>query len=118
MTFPFSLSFSIPILQFELRHDRVKVFEQPSRNQSMVLLPRRREAQDELNSVAAQHLGQVVHIGWPHLIKAKVESIASRDQVVDRDGTRSNEPRRFDSDCKSLEEQLSGCKQNQILISF
>lgn len=98
-------------LQFELRHYRVKVFEQPSRNQSMVLLPRQREAQDAIQSVAAQYLGQVVYIGWPHLIKAKVESVASRDQVVDRDGVRSNEPRRFDSDCKLLEEQLSYCLQ-------
>ncbi|EDW06116.2 uncharacterized protein Dmoj_GI16439, partial [Drosophila mojavensis] len=93
---------------FELRHDRVKVFEQPSRNQSMVLMPRQREAQDSLQSVAAQHLGQVVYIGWPHLIKAKVESVATRDQVVDRDGIRANEPRRFDSDCKSLEEHFTG----------
>ncbi|XP_032296461.1 5'-3' exoribonuclease 1 isoform X2 [Drosophila virilis] len=92
---------------FDLRYDRVKVFEQASRNQSMVLLPKRRHQQDTLTSVASQYLGQVVHIGWPHLIKAKVESVATRDQIVDKDGVRANESRYFESDCKALEEHFT-----------
>ncbi|KAI8034695.1 hypothetical protein M5D96_012518 [Drosophila gunungcola] len=92
---------------FELRHDRVKVFEQVSRNQNMVLMPRRRQLEDTLEAVAGQYLEQVVHIGWPHLIKAKVVRVATREQRVDEEGISPNDPRRFDSECKSLQEQLS-----------
>ncbi|XP_026838294.1 5'-3' exoribonuclease 1 [Drosophila erecta] len=92
---------------FELRHDRVKVFEQVSRNQNMVLKPRKRQLEDTLEAVAGQYLEQVVHIGWPHLVKAKVVRVATRDQRVDEEGIAQNDSRRFDSECKMLEEHFT-----------
>ncbi|XP_017029201.1 5'-3' exoribonuclease 1 isoform X2 [Drosophila kikkawai] len=92
---------------FELRNDRVKVFEQASRNQNMVLKPRQRQLEDTLEAVASQYLGQVVHIGWPHLIKAKVVRVATREQRVDEEGIAQNDGRRFDSECKSLQEHFT-----------
>ncbi|XP_016949541.1 5'-3' exoribonuclease 1 isoform X2 [Drosophila biarmipes] len=92
---------------FELRHDRVKVFEQVSRNQNMVLKPRKRPLEDTLEAVAGQYLEQVVHIGWPHLIKAKVVRVATRDQRVDEEGLSANDSRRFDSECKTLQEHFT-----------
>ncbi|KAH8280639.1 hypothetical protein KR054_003132, partial [Drosophila jambulina] len=92
---------------FELRSDRVKVFEQASRNQNMVLKPRQRQLEDTLEAVAGQYLGQVVHIGWPHLIKAKVVRVATRDQRVDEEGIVQNESRRFESECKALQEHFT-----------
>ncbi|XP_017064851.1 5'-3' exoribonuclease 1 [Drosophila eugracilis] len=91
---------------FELRQDRVKVFEQSSRNQSMVLKPRKRQL-DTLEAVAGQYLEQVVHIGWPHLIKAKVVRVVTRDQRVDEEGISTYESRRFDSECKTLKEHFT-----------
>lgn len=88
-----------------MRHERIKVFEQPSRNQSVVLLPKPRELEDTLEAVAAAYLGQVIYIGWPHLIKAKVESVATMEQIVDQSGVRANDARRFEIDVKALEEQ-------------
>jgi len=73
----------------------------------MVLKPRKRQLEDSLEAVAGQYLEQVVHIGWPHLIKAKVVRVATRDQRVDEEGLSANESRRFDSECKTLQEQLS-----------
>ncbi|XP_039227634.1 5'-3' exoribonuclease 1 isoform X2 [Drosophila yakuba] len=92
---------------FELRHDRVKVFEQVSRNQNMVLKPRKRQLEDTLEAVAGQYLEQVVHIGWPHLVKAKVVRVATRDQRVDVEGIAQNDSRRFDSECKTLQEHFT-----------
>lgn len=90
-----------------MRHERIKVFEQPSRNQSVVLLPKPRALEDTLEAVASAYLGQVVYIGWPHLIKAKVDSVATMEKVVDQSGVRANDARRFEMDVKALEEQLS-----------
>lgn len=95
------------LFQFELRNDRVKVFEQVSRNQNIVLKPRKRQLEDTLTAVASQYLGKVIHVGWPHLVKAIVVRVATRDQRVDSEGITLNDSRRFDSECKALQEQLS-----------
>ncbi|SPP89994.1 blast:5'-3' exoribonuclease 1 [Drosophila guanche] len=92
---------------FELRHGRVKVFEQVSRNQNMVLMPRKQTMDDSLDSFAARYLEKVVHIGWPHLIMAKVVMVATRNQCIDKEGKSSNESRRFDMECKTLQEHFS-----------
>ncbi|XP_032580965.1 5'-3' exoribonuclease 1 [Drosophila sechellia] len=91
---------------FELRNDRVKVFEQVSRNQNIVLKPRKSPLEDTLEAVASQYLGKVIHIGWPHLVKAMVVRVATRDQRVDSDGIAPNDSRRFDSECKALQEHF------------
>ncbi|KAH8408891.1 hypothetical protein KR009_003363, partial [Drosophila setifemur] len=92
---------------FKLRHDRVKVFEQMSRNQNVQLMPRLRRPETSLEEVCAKYLEQVAYIGWPHLIKAKVVRIATRDQRVDDSGIFANESRRFDSEVKTLQEHFT-----------
>lgn len=71
----------------------------------MVLKPLKGPLADTLEAVAGKFLEQVVHIGWPHLIKAKVVRVATRDQKVDSEGLTVNDARRFESECKSLQEQ-------------
>ncbi|XP_017089098.2 5'-3' exoribonuclease 1 isoform X1 [Drosophila bipectinata] len=93
--------------EFEIRNDRVKVFEQVSRNQNMVLKPLKGPLADTLDAVAGKFLEQVVHIGWPHLTKAKVVRVATRDQKVDNEGITVNDARRFESECKSLQEHFT-----------
>ncbi|XP_030381323.1 5'-3' exoribonuclease 1 isoform X2 [Scaptodrosophila lebanonensis] len=91
---------------FELRHARIKVFVQPSRNENLILMPKKRDLLDSFNSVADLYLQKIVYVGWPHLIKAMVVKVATRDQIVDEKGLHSNESRRFDMECKSLQEHF------------
>ncbi|KAH8399870.1 hypothetical protein KR215_003675, partial [Drosophila sulfurigaster] len=92
---------------FELRADRVRIFDQPSRNQSVVLLPKLRSFENTIFNVASMFLEQIVHIGWPHLIKAKVERICTEDQSIDQQGIKPNEARRFETDRTTLEDHFS-----------
>lgn len=49
---------------------KVKVFEQPSRGDNMIIkiIPNEKFASD---SIPADCLGETVYVGWPHLVEAK-----------------------------------------------
>ncbi|XP_072940485.1 5'-3' exoribonuclease 1 [Epargyreus clarus] len=57
---------------------RVKVFDQPSRNESMIveLLPEK-DTNPKLETIAQELLGKVIWVGWPHLTRAKVVSVSN-----------------------------------------
>lgn len=66
----------------ELKMAHVKVFEQPSRNESMILkvIPEEIFSGDK---IPVDLLGTSVYIGWPHLVEASVVSISnSRRKLV------------------------------------
>lgn len=65
---------------------RVKVFHQPTRNESMIISID--EVQDEMDmETAAKHfMDKEVYIGWPHLREAKVHAISDAKTKVEKTG--------------------------------
>ncbi|XP_075158427.1 5'-3' exoribonuclease pacman [Haematobia irritans] len=92
--------------KFELRCARVKVFDFPARNENMILQPVPRKNFDDIFSVAEQMLNQIVYIGWPHLVKAKVVGISSKEKYIDVDGIKDMEPKIYDLHLKAVNEHL------------
>ncbi|VVD04059.1 unnamed protein product [Leptidea sinapis] len=61
-----------------LKKCRVKVFDQPSRNESMIVQVLPEESTNPpLEKVASELLGKVIWAGWPHLTRAKVISVSN-----------------------------------------
>ncbi|XP_055678053.1 5'-3' exoribonuclease 1 isoform X2 [Lutzomyia longipalpis] len=58
---------------------RVKVFEQPSLNPSMIihLDPQSNDLDGDIRTVARNLVGKEVFIGWPHLVEARVTAISN-----------------------------------------
>lgn len=59
-------------MQAELKNARVKVFEQPSRSESMII---KIEEQSEPEDFPWELVGANVFVGWPHLNEARIVSI-------------------------------------------
>ncbi|XP_060517739.1 5'-3' exoribonuclease 1 [Cylas formicarius] len=55
----------------QLQRAKVKVFEQPSRNESMIV----NIISDGGDDIPWELLGNIVWVGWPHLLEAKVSAI-------------------------------------------
>ncbi|XP_066597922.1 5'-3' exoribonuclease 1 isoform X2 [Prorops nasuta] len=73
-----------PTLQFiehtgKLENAKVKVFEQPSRGENMILYVTNKKSTGDLKELASELLGNVVHVNWPHLTEAKVMAISNCD---------------------------------------
>ncbi|XP_053603077.1 5'-3' exoribonuclease 1 isoform X2 [Plodia interpunctella] len=73
---------------------KVQVFDQPSRNENMMiqLIPEP-YVNDPVETVAQELLGKVIWAGWPHLTKAKVISVsneAKRLHYVDKENNNVN----------------------------
>ncbi|CAH0626780.1 unnamed protein product [Chrysodeixis includens] len=63
--------------QTSLKKCKVKVFDQPSRNESMIVeVIKESENEDPLEKAALDLLGKVIWVGWPHLTRAKVISVS------------------------------------------
>ncbi|CAK1552844.1 unnamed protein product [Leptosia nina] len=62
----------------EVKKSKVKVFDQPSRNENMIvkLLPDE-DTNPPLQRLAEKLLGKVIWVGWPHLTRAKVVSVSN-----------------------------------------
>ncbi|XP_041976065.1 5'-3' exoribonuclease 1 isoform X2 [Aricia agestis] len=62
-----------------IRKCKVKVFDQPSRNDSMIIeiAAPADQAFASLEKVAQEYLGKVVWVSWPHLTRAKVLSVSN-----------------------------------------
>ncbi|CAN6599240.1 5'-3' exoribonuclease 1 [Trichomonascus vanleenenianus] len=54
----------------------VKVFQQPSRNESLILTVKNAYASETANALAEKLIGESVYIGWPYLQEAKVCAIS------------------------------------------
>ncbi|KAM7349373.1 5'-3' exoribonuclease pacman isoform 1-T2 [Cochliomyia hominivorax] len=93
--------------KFEIKNARVKVFDYPSRNENMLLQPERRKNMDDIYAVAEKYLNQIVFIGWPHLVKAKVVGISNKEKYIDVDGIKDLESKLFDLYVKTAHEHLS-----------
>lgn len=80
---------------------RVKVFHQPTRNESMII--RIDETPDEMDiETAAKHfIDKEVYIGWPHLREAKVHGITDAKTKIEKTGAEQ-----FDSGIGNTEFKL------------
>lgn len=83
----------------------MRVFEQPSRNETLILKPQSRKGFDDLFSVAGKFLNQIVYTGWPHLIKAKVVGISDKEKYIDANGIKDMEPKMYQLHVKAAQEQ-------------
>ncbi|XP_054727908.1 5'-3' exoribonuclease 1 isoform X2 [Anastrepha obliqua] len=92
---------------FDVKFARVRVFDQPSRNESVILKPQNRERFDDVYSVAEKCLNQSIYIGWPHLIKAKVVGISSKEKYIDTSGMKDMDPKLFQIHMKTAQEHLA-----------
>ncbi|XP_054086782.1 5'-3' exoribonuclease 1 isoform X3 [Zeugodacus cucurbitae] len=92
---------------FELKFARVRVFEQPSRSENLILKPHLRKGFDDIYHVAEKYLNQIVYTGWPHLIKSKVVGISNKEKYIDGEGIKDMEPRLFQIHMKTAQEHLS-----------
>ncbi|KAJ2946889.1 hypothetical protein O0L34_g16222 [Tuta absoluta] len=64
--------------QTTLKKCKVKVFDQPSRNENMIIQLQHDSSQEPgLDEVARLMLGQTIWVGWPHLTRAKVISVSN-----------------------------------------
>lgn len=64
--------------QSSLKKCRVKVFDQPSRNESVIIqIIRDPQQEEQLEDVAKNYLGKIIWVGWPHLTRAKVISVSN-----------------------------------------
>ncbi|KAG7299899.1 hypothetical protein JYU34_016922 [Plutella xylostella] len=63
-----------------IKKNKVKVFDQPSRNENMIVEIIRSEPEPSLEAVARQMLGQLIWVQWPHLTRAKVISVSNEKQ--------------------------------------
>ncbi|XP_012550791.2 5'-3' exoribonuclease 1 [Bombyx mori] len=72
---------------------KVKVFDLPARNSSVIIELIRDKDEDSLERVANELLGKVIWVGWPHLTRAKVISVSNektRLHYVDKQNNNVN----------------------------
>ncbi|XP_061709907.1 5'-3' exoribonuclease 1 isoform X1 [Cydia pomonella] len=61
-----------------LKKCKVKVFDQPSRNENMIVeLIRESNTEPQLEKIAQDFLGKIIWVGWPHLTKSKVITVSN-----------------------------------------
>ncbi|XP_053692331.1 5'-3' exoribonuclease 1 [Sabethes cyaneus] len=89
-----------------LKELRIKVFNYPSRNPSMVVvLDHPQEKVRPTEQIAEDLLGRVVYVSWPHLTEAKVVKVSDATNVYEKDqGRRENNSKFFDSCVRSIVE--------------
>lgn len=75
-----------------LKAAKVKVFEEASRNPSMVLiLQEQQKAAMVAKDLAAKILGQEVWVYWPHMVEALVDQVWTKDTRFRLDGGKKSE---------------------------
>lgn len=70
----------------KLRMERVKVFEQPSRNESMIIQIDENRPEVSTEELADKYLGKEVYIGWPHLREATIIGVSDENVKIMKNG--------------------------------
>lgn len=86
---------------------RVKVFNFPSKNDSMVVcLDDAPKERPDTATLARELLDKIVYVSWPHLMEAKVDSVSDKNQLFKRANEAEKvDERMFNIWCKSITEQ-------------
>lgn len=66
---------------------RVKVFHQPTRNESMIIKIDEIPPEMDIESLGQHFLDKEVYVGWPHLREAKVCAVSDVKKKVEKTGT-------------------------------
>ncbi|KAL1396671.1 hypothetical protein pipiens_010362 [Culex pipiens pipiens] len=91
-----------------LKEIRVKVFNFPSRNASMVVAIDKEGADKSTAQLAQELLGSIVYVSWPHLTEAKVVKVADAKTVYEKDREeRQNNEKFFGTCVKAIVEHHS-----------
>lgn len=69
-----------------LKAGRIKVFDQPSRNENMVIKIDEPSLDVDLNTLASMFMKKIVYVGWPHLHEAKVVAVSDKTAKIDKHG--------------------------------
>ncbi|XP_015189014.1 PREDICTED: 5'-3' exoribonuclease 1 isoform X2 [Polistes dominula] len=105
--------FGFPTLKYiqhiaELKQAKVKIFEQPSRNDNMILYIQQQEEQPNIKQLAASLLNKTIYVEWPYLREAHVVGVSDSKKkihlIVPQLGYSSN---------NILEEELKGACATQ-----
>lgn len=70
----------------KLMAQRVKVFEQPSRNESMIIHIDEDRVELSIEELADKYLDKDVYIGWPHLREAKIVGVSDANVKITKNG--------------------------------
>lgn len=65
---------------------RIKVFHQPTRNESMIIKIDETPLEVDLETLAKQFMNKEVYIGWPHLREAKVFAVSDAKAKIEATG--------------------------------
>lgn len=90
-----------------IKEVRVKVFNFPSRNSSMVVVIDRplKDSEKTTEMLARELLGRIVYVSWPHLTEAKVVKVADAQVIFEKDREpRENNEKFFDTCSKAIVE--------------
>lgn len=90
----------------ELRLQHVKVFDQPSRGDNMIIVIQPNDDADKpLDLVVKETMGKIVFVGWPHLMEAKVVRISDRESTCFSDGRcDKTDPQKWKMDVQAIKE--------------
>lgn len=67
-----------------LEMKRIKVFQQPSRNESMIVKIDEIQPELSITELADKYIGQEVYIGWPHLREARVFAVSDSKTRIEK----------------------------------
>lgn len=87
-----------------LKNQNVKVFDQPSRGDNMIIRVESEANESDPRSL----LGKSVFVGWPHLIEAKVVKISDIDLTMNSEGSSDKtDPNAFKQDSQAIRDHHS-----------
>lgn len=97
----------------KLRNQNVKVFDQPSRGENMIIVVNSDpELEKPLDVIAKEMLSKTVFVGWPHLIEAKIVQVSNKDLTFNasadpRTPEKTNE-QQWRNDTQTIKDHHSG----------
>lgn len=89
----------------DMRLQHVKVFDQPSRGENMIIVVERPEEEKPIDVVVKEMMGKVVYVGWPHLMEAKIIRISDKDNTYFSDGkSDKTNPQKWKLDVQAIKD--------------
>ncbi|XP_031621171.1 5'-3' exoribonuclease 1 [Contarinia nasturtii] len=70
----------------KLETKRVKVFHQPTRNESMIIKIDEKPPHVDIQTLAQQFIDKEIYVGWPHLREAKVCGVSDANTKIEKTG--------------------------------
>lgn len=94
----------------QLKSQNVKVFDQPSRGDNMIICVEQNEELYEkpLDVCAKELMSKTVFVGWPHLIEGKVVKVSDQDSTIFAEGKPDKtDPQRWRNDSQTIKDHHS-----------